>query len=117
MTIRQMAPPPFRPQAPSEQITRFLGKPGSDRGAKCNFCPTPKYPLRAWTERIEGTVVLDAIISKTGTVRMRFLESAPDVLLARAAMQTVQTWRDTPPMWHGKPVQVKTQIVVNFRLP
>ncbi|MGH9542585.1 MAG: TonB family protein [Terriglobales bacterium] len=106
MTMGQAAPPGSPTKA----------ELGSVQAAKCAYCPAPPYPFQARTAQIDGTVVIQAIIGKTGAQRLLVLESAPDVLLARAAMHTVQTWRYKPTLLQGKPVESFARIVVDFRL-
>lgn len=75
----------------------------------------PAYPQAARRGRIEGNVVLHVIISRPGDV------SAVDLvcghpLLAPAAIEAVKQWKYKPYLFNGKPVEVDTQIQVNFSL-
>ena len=75
----------------------------------------PQYPPEAGRERIEGTVVLMAVIGKDGTVRDVQLESGLP-LLAQAAIEAVKQWRYKPYLLNGEPVEVDSHITINFTL-
>jgi periplasmic protein TonB len=75
----------------------------------------PKYPPEAGRERIEGTVVLMAVIGKDGTVRDVQVESGLP-LLAQAAIEAVKQWRYRPYLLNGQPVEIDSQITINFNL-
>ena len=75
----------------------------------------PKYPPEAGRERIEGTVVLMAVIGKDGTVRDVRVESGL-ALLAQAAIEAVKQWRYRPYLLNGEPVEIDSQITINFNL-
>jgi protein TonB len=75
----------------------------------------PQYPAIAKAARIQGTVVLQATISKSGTIENLHVISGPPMLQA-AATQAVQSWRYKPYLLNGEPVEVETQINVVFSL-
>jgi protein TonB len=76
---------------------------------------TPQYPPEAGRKRIEGTVVLMAVIGKDGTVRdVRVENGLP--LLAQAAIDAVKQWRYRPYLLNGEPVEVDSHITINFTL-
>lgn len=75
---------------------------------------TPVYPEFAKSQRISGSVTLEAIIGRDGTIRDLDLLTAPDDSLAKAAYDAVSTWRYKPFLRDGKPVEVETTITVNF---
>jgi len=58
-------------------------------------------------------VVLQAVISKTGTIEKLTVVSGPQMLQS-AALQAVQNWRYKPYLLNGEPTEVDTQITVNF---
>jgi periplasmic protein TonB len=75
----------------------------------------PSYPALARSARIEGTVLLQAVISKQGTIeRLRVVSGHP--MLASAAIDAVSQWRYRPYVLNNEPVEVETQITVNFSL-
>ena len=75
----------------------------------------PIYPSEAGRERIEGIVVLMAVIGKDGTVRDVRVESGLP-LLAQAAIDAVKQWRYKPYLLNGEPIEVDSQITINFTL-
>lgn len=79
------------------------------------FRVQPEYPPPARNARIQGTVVLSAIISKQGTIEnLRLLRGHP--MLVPAAIEAVKRWRYRPYVLNSEPVEVETQITVNFSL-
>ncbi|MGO9405286.1 MAG: energy transducer TonB [Terriglobales bacterium] len=76
---------------------------------------TPNYPPLAKQARIQGQVVLQAEISKEGTIQnLQLISGHP--MLAPAAIEAVKQWRYKPYLLNGEPVAVETQVVVNFSL-
>jgi protein TonB len=76
---------------------------------------TPNYPPIARAAHVGGTVVLHAIISKTGTIESLQAISGPDMLKG-AALDAVRQWRYKPYLLNGEPTEVDTTITVNFNL-
>jgi protein TonB len=75
----------------------------------------PTYPPLAKQARIQGSVVLQAEISKNGTIEnLHVLSGHP--MLAPAALDAVKQWRYKPYILNGEPVEVETQVTVNFTL-
>lgn len=75
----------------------------------------PAYPPLARQARIQGTVLLQAIIGKEGSIeRLRLVSGHP--MLAPAAIEAVKQWRYRPYTLNGEPVEVETEITVNFVL-
>jgi TonB family protein len=75
----------------------------------------PVYPPVAKAARIQGTVVLQAAISKTGSVEDLHVVTG-QALLQDAALSAVRTWRYRPYLVNGEPVKVQTTINVVFTL-
>jgi len=75
----------------------------------------PTYPGKARAQRIQGTVIMKAIISKQGTITDLQVVSG-DPMLAKAATKAVKQWKYRPYLFNGEPVAVDTQIQVNFTL-
>ena len=75
----------------------------------------PTYPPEAGRARIEGTVVLLAVIGKDGSVQDVRVESGLP-LLAQAAIDAVKQWRYRPYLVNGEPVEVDSRITINFTL-
>ncbi len=75
----------------------------------------PTYPALARGARIQGSVVLAAIISKTGTIdHLRVLRGHP--MLVQSAINAVSQWRYRPYILNNEPIEVETEITVNFSL-
>jgi protein TonB len=75
----------------------------------------PTYPPIARAARISGTVVLQATISKTGTIENLRVVSGPP-MLTQSALESVRAWRYKPYLLNGEPVEVETTINVVFNL-
>ncbi len=79
------------------------------------FNPRPVYPPIAIASRTEGTVVLEAVISKTGSIENLRVTSGP-AMLQQAALDAVRRWRYRPYTLDGQPVEVETTVNVVFTL-
>jgi len=77
---------------------------------------TPIYPRQALPLRLEGPVVLEAVVSENGRLENIKAVSGHS-LLARAAIDAVRQWRYRPYLLNGKPVRMQTKITVNFKMP
>ncbi len=75
----------------------------------------PQYPPEAGRARIEGTVVLMAVIGRDGAVKDVRIESGLPIL-AQAAIDAVKQWRYKPYLIEGEPVEVDSRITINFTL-
>jgi periplasmic protein TonB len=76
---------------------------------------TPQYPPLAQQARIQGTVVLQALIGKDGTIQnLHVISGHP--MLTNAALAAVKEWQYKPYYLNGEPVEVETTINVNFTL-
>ena len=75
----------------------------------------PNYPPLARQARIQGQVLLQAEISKDGSIENLHLISGHP-MLAPAAIEAVKQWKYKPYILNGEPVEVETQITVNFTL-
>jgi protein TonB len=75
----------------------------------------PVYPALARQARIQGTVLLQAQISKTGDIEnLQSISGHP--MLVPAAIDAVKQWKYKPYILNGEPVEVDTQVTVNFTL-
>jgi protein TonB len=75
----------------------------------------PVYPPLARNARIQGSVILAALISKQGTMEnLHALSGHP--MLVPAAIDAVRQWRYKPYVLNSEPIEVETQITVNFLL-
>ncbi|MGA8088510.1 MAG: TonB family protein [Terracidiphilus sp.] len=75
----------------------------------------PQYPIIAKTVGMQGTVVLQATISKSGTIQDLQVVSGPP-MLQQAAIDAVKTWRYRPYLLNNEPVEVETTVSVIFRI-
>jgi len=75
----------------------------------------PVYPPAARTARIQGAVVIKAIIDKDGTITNLKVQSGHPFLV-KAALDAVSRWRYRPYVLNGEAVEVETQVTVNFIL-
>ncbi len=75
----------------------------------------PEYPQIARSAHVEGTVVIDAVISRTGSIESVRVVSGPQ-MLQRAALDAVHQARYRPFLLNGQPTEVQTTITINFRM-
>jgi len=75
----------------------------------------PVYPAIAKAAGVQGTVVVEAVISRTGTIESLRVVSGPP-MLQPAAMDAIRAARYQPFRLNGEPMEVETRITVNFRL-
>jgi protein TonB len=109
------------PVAPPVLVEPPAPRPGPVRVAQLPEPPRktvdvhPFYPDIARSARVEGIVVLEAVIDTAGRVtQLRVLRSVP--LLDQAAMDAVRQWRYTPSTLGGRPVSVLMTVTVRFTL-
>ena len=75
----------------------------------------PNYPAIARQARVQGEVVLRAMISREGTIEnLQVLSGHP--MLVRSAVDAVRQWRYRPYVLNGEPIEVETEVKVNFVL-
>ncbi|MFY9561546.1 MAG: TonB family protein [Terriglobales bacterium] len=75
----------------------------------------PVYPPLARQVRVQGPVLLRAIISKTGAIEnLTAISGHP--MLVKAAIDAVRQWRYRPYLLNDEPVEIETEITVNFVL-
>ena len=77
--------------------------------------PMPKYPPVAKKAKVQGTVVLNAVISKEGDVKDLVVVSGPP-MLQQSSLDAVRQWKYKPYLLNGNPVEVKTTINVIYTL-
>jgi protein TonB len=103
-----VAPPPPPPVAHPLRISHMME-------GNLIYRVQPIYPPLARAARIQGTVMLRAIISRTGTIEnLQVMSGHP--MLVGAAIDAVRQWRYRPYILNGDPVEVETQVTVNFSL-
>jgi TonB family protein len=75
----------------------------------------PDYPLLARQMKVQGAVILQALISREGTIQELQIVSGPGIL-ATAAREAVKQWRFKPYYQSGQPVETQARITVNFTI-
>jgi len=105
-----IAPPPPPPPAASAPVRISHWAEGN-----LVYRVDPRYPMLARQARIQGTVQLRAIISKTGTIENLVVLSG-HAMLVTAAVEAVKQWRYRPYLLNNEPIEVDTDITVNFML-
>jgi TonB family protein len=75
----------------------------------------PEYPVEAQEKRIEGTVKLQVIVRKDGSVTVQNVVEG-DPILSPAAIKAVGQWRYEPWLFNGQPIEMHTTIDVVFSL-
>jgi protein TonB len=75
----------------------------------------PSYPPIARQARVQGSVELRAIISKTGTIE-NLIAVSGHPMLVKSAIEAVRQWRYRPYLLNNEPIEVETEITVNFVL-
>jgi protein TonB len=106
-------PPPPPPEAPRPPQRIKVG--GNVQQANLVKQVKPPYPPLARQARIQGTVILEAVINRQGSVdQLRVVSGHP--LLVQSAMDAVRQWKYRPTLLNGEPVEVVTTITVNFNL-
>lgn len=77
---------------------------------------SPRYPAQALQMHVEGSVQMQATIGKDGSIsNVKILSGDP--LLAHSAQEAVKQWKYKPYYLDGEPVDIQTQITINFKLP
>jgi protein TonB len=110
---RNDPPPEISPRRAKPIERRVVG--GDVQAAKLVNAPKPEYPTLAKVARVQGTVRLEAIIGTDGRVQdLQVISGHP--MLVKAAMEAVSQWRYQPTLLNGVPVEVQTEINVNFIL-
>lgn len=104
-------PPPAVKPKPTGPVT--IG--GKVAEANVIYSVRPVYPQLAKAARIQGAVEFTATISKQGTIEnLTLVRGHP--LLVNAAREAVSQWKYRPTLPNGQPVEVVTDITVNFTL-
>jgi len=113
-TASAAPPPPPPPPVAAPKISRIRVGGNVQAAAKIRGA-NPAYPPLAKQARIQGHVIFTAIIGRDGTIQNLQLVSGHP-LLVPAAQAAVSQWVYHPTLLNGEPVEVITQIDVNFTL-
>jgi protein TonB len=113
--IPRPEPPKPAPQPPVPAMRAPLRVVCKVQAAKIVYQVTPIYPPLARQARISGIVRLEAVISRSGTIQsLQVVSGHP--LLTQSALAAIRQWVYQPTLLNGVPVEVATQIEVNFKL-
>jgi len=108
-------PPPPKVEVQKPLTPQRIRVGGNVQQAKLVRQPKPVYPPLAKQARIQGVVRFTAIIGKDGTIQnLQLVTGHP--LLVPSAQEAVKQWVYQPTLLNGEPVEVITQIDVNFTL-
>ena len=103
-----IVPPPLTPSVRPPRVSRVME-------GNLIYRVQPQYPPLARQARIQGIVVLRAMISREGKIEnLQIITGHP--LLVKSAMDAVLQWRYRPNYLNNEPVEVETQVTVNFTL-
>ena len=106
---------PVMPIAPAKPAPVKVFRPSSLLQGSLIRQVQPVYPPLARAARIEGPVVLAAVIAKDGTIdNLQLVSGHP--MLVQSALQAVKQWRYKPYVLNGETIEVETRITVNFVL-
>lgn len=75
----------------------------------------PSYPMLAKQMKVQGSVVLQALIGREGGIQDLRVLSGP-AILSTAAMDAVKQWRFRPYLQSGQPIETEARITVNFTI-
>jgi TonB family protein len=89
---------------------------GNVQAAKLLKKVNPSYPPEAKQARVQGVVRMRAVIGKEGDILGLTLLMSPSPELARSAMEAVNQWKWQPTLLNGQPVEIQTDIDVNYTL-
>jgi protein TonB len=78
--------------------------------------PDPEYTEAARSARLEGVVIVEAIIDKQGRVTSTKVIKDQPMGLGAAAERAIKSWRFKPATLNGRPVEVYYNLTVNFRI-
>ena len=99
----------------TSQSADSLNVPASEMAGNVLTKVPPKYPEEAKKERIQGTVLLNAVIGKDGAVEELTVASGPKEL-QQSSLDAVRQWTYKPYLLNGDPIEVKTTISVIYTL-
>jgi protein TonB len=75
----------------------------------------PNYPMLAKQMKVQGSVVLQALIGQEGSIQDLRVLSGP-AILSKAAMDAVRQWRFRPYLQSGQPIETEARVTVNFTI-
>jgi protein TonB len=109
---------PTPPQAPTEQQPQLPMRVRISQGVSQGLLikkVQPEYPKKARKQHVQGSVLMQAVIGARGDItELRVISG--DELLVPSAINAVKQWKYKPFLLKGQPVEVETQITVNYTL-
>jgi TonB family protein len=105
--VPALAPPTIQPEGPVK-----IG--GDVKAPRLISSSLPIYPLGARQANVEGDVVVNTTIDKSGSVVGMKVVSGPP-LLRQAALDALRRWKYEPSRLNGQPVAVEMQVTIKFR--
>jgi TonB family protein len=108
----------FGAMAQSQQTPETVYRVGGTGGASAPKCtPTePKYTDEALKAHIEGTVKLNTIFHKDGSIEVVKVIERLGYGLDEAAQNSLKSWKCIPGEVNGQPVAVQAEVAINFQL-
>jgi protein TonB len=116
---------PPQPAADAAVSANVAAAPTTDAAERVRLSPNaslalvrpvnPSYPLLARQMKVQGSVLLQALISREGSIQDLQILSGP-AILAAAAREAVKQWRFKPYLQDGQPVETQAKITVNFTI-
>lgn len=107
--------PPAQPAAAATTAANAAEPVSADAPEVLSRPSKPVYPRLAEQMKVEGSVILQVNIDKTGTIVDTQVLSGPPILAA-AAEEAVRQWRFRPRYKNGEPIETKAHVVVNFTI-
>jgi protein TonB len=113
-----LAQPPSIPAGTAASVTTAAAEHvqiSSDTAEIVSQPVKPSYPLLARQMKVQGSVILQALISRNGVIQDLRVVSGPPIL-ASAAQEAVKQWHFKPHLQGTEPVETQTRITVNFTI-
>jgi protein TonB len=108
--------PPVQSQTSSPAVAKTTAQVQVSRGsAQVISRVDPSYPLLAKQMKVQGAVILEALISKSGSIQDIQVLSGP-AILSEAAREAVKQWHFKPYYQDGRPVETEARVTVNFTI-
>ncbi|HSY53181.1 MAG TPA: TonB family protein [Opitutaceae bacterium] len=86
-----------------------------DRPPQALAQPQPIYPFDAKSKELNGQVVVEFLVDKSGHVLNPRVVSSSDPIFEETTLRAIENWRFAPGTWHGVPVRFSMRVPVAFR--
>jgi TonB family protein len=117
LTVSAQGPVAANPPSAAGGMPTRISVGGNVQAIKLVKQPRPSYPPECKAAGIQGSVMLRAVIGKDGTIlNLEQVNELVDRRLVDAAMEAVRQWQYQPTLLNGNPVEVMTEVEVNFTL-